>query len=96
MFENVTRKEWERWEGAERSFRAHPALYRLRLAALFAEGVLAGVLLLAVVAFLVAVCVIAPARHVRLIVFLVLNLFYSAKTYLSILSNRPWSGLPEL
>ena len=96
MFENVTRKEWERWEGAERSFRAHPALYRLRLAALFAEGVLAGVLLLAVVAFLVAACVIAPARHVRLIVFLVLNLFYSAKTYLSILSNRPWSGLPEL
>ena len=96
MFENVTRKEWERWEGAERSFRAHPALYRLRLAALFAEGVLAGVLLLAVVAFLVAACVIAPARHVRLIAFLVLNLFYSAKTYLSILSNRPWSGLPEL
>ena len=96
MFENVTRKEWERWEGAERSFRAHPALYRLRLAALFAEGVLAGVLLLAVVALLVAACVIAPARHVRLIAFLVLNLFYSAKTYLSILSNRPWSGLPEL
>ena len=54
MFENVTRKEWERWEGAERSFRAHPALYRLRLAALFAEGVLAGVLLLAFVALLVA------------------------------------------
>ena len=57
---------------------------------------LAGVLLLAVVAFLVAACVIAPARHVRLIAFLVLNLFYSAKTYLSILTNRPWSGLPEL
>ena len=96
MFENVTRKEWERWEGAQRSFRAHPALYRLRLAALFAEGVLAGALLLALVALLVAACVIAPSRHVRLIAFLAVNFFYTGKTYLSILTNRPWSGLPEL
>ena len=35
---DMTRKEWERWERAESSFRAHPRLYRLRLGLLFFEA----------------------------------------------------------
>ena len=93
---DMTRKEWERWERAESSFRAHPRLYRFRLGLLFLEGVVVGILLLAVVALLVTVCIINPGKSIRLIVFLVLNLFYTAKEYITILSQRPWSNLPEL
>ena len=93
---DMTRKEWERWERAESSFRAHPRLYRLRLGLLFFEGVVVGIFLLAVVALLVTVCIINPGESIQLIVFLVLNLFYTAKEYITILSQRPWSSLPEL
>ncbi len=96
MFEDSTRREWERWERAERDFRANPARYRFRLVALFAEGVAVGILLFALVALLVAVCVRNPADNFYLIVFLVANFLVTVKTYYSILSQRPWSGLPEL
>lgn len=94
--DDITRKEWERWENAERSFRAHPGFYRFKLALLFLEGVVVGVLVLGVVALLVTICVLNPGKSIRLIVFLVLNLFYTAKVYFSILAQRPWNGLPEL
>ena len=82
---DMTRKEWERWERAESSFRAHPRLYRLRLGLLFFEGVVVGIFLLAVVALLVTVCIINPGESIQLIVFLVLNLCYTAKEYITIL-----------
>ena len=96
MLNDITRREWERWENAERSFRAHPGFYRFKLALLFLEGVVVGVLVLGVVALLVTICVLNPGKSIRLIVFLVLNLFYTAKVYFSILAQRPWNGLPEL
>ena len=96
MFDDITRREWERWESIERCFREHPGLYRLRLMALFVEGFLVGLLLLGIVVWLVLLCVAQPARRVRLIVFLVANLLVTGKTYLSLLSHRPGSGLPAL
>ena len=96
MFDGITRKEWERWESAERCFRAHPKFYRFKLALLFAEGVVVGLLLFAVIGWLVALCVMNPGRNVRLIVFLVINLFITARIYYTIMTQRPWAGLPEL
>lgn len=96
MFDGITRKEWERWESAERCFRAHPKFYRFKLALLFAEGVVVGLLLFAVIAWLVALCIMNPARHARIIMFLGINLFVTAKVYYTIMTQRPWAGLPEL
>jgi Zn-dependent protease with chaperone function len=96
MFDGITRKEWERWESAERCFRAHPKFYRFKLALLFAEGVVVGLLLFALVAWLVALCVMHPGKCVRLIAFLVINLFITARIYYAIITQRPWTGLPEL
>ena len=96
MFDGITRREWERWERAERCFREHPRFYRFKLALLFAEGVVVGLLLFAVVALLVALCVMNPGKHVRLMAFLVINLFITARVYYAIMTQRPWAGLPEL
>ena len=96
MFDGMTRKEWERWECVENDFRAHPTRYRLRLAALFAEGAVVGTLLVALVAVLVAICIADPGRNVRLIVFLLVNVVGTVWIYLAILAQRPWTGLTEL
>ena len=96
MFDGITRKEWERWERAEQCFRAHPKFYRFKLALLFAEGVVVGLLLFGVIALLVTLCIMNPARHARIILFLVINLFVTAKVYYTIMTQRPWAGLPEL
>jgi len=96
MFEGITRKEWNRWESAERCFRAHPSSYRFKLALLFAEGVLVGLLLFAVTALLVALCAMNPGKHVRLIAFLAINLVVTARDYYVIITQRPWTGLSEL
>ena len=96
MFDDLTKEEWVRWERVERDFRAHPALYRLRLAALFAEGILVALLLFAVVALMLAASIAEPLAHLRLIVFLVFNLFATVAEYSLALTHRPWAGLPEL
>ncbi|MCR5751189.1 MAG: hypothetical protein K6G91_04435 [Kiritimatiellae bacterium] len=96
MLEGVTRREWERWESAERCYREHPSFYRFRLALLLAEGAVVGLLLFAVLAWLVALCVMEPLEHVRLISFLVINLVVTASAYYIIITHRSWTGLPEL
>ena len=96
MFDDLTAEEWARWERAERDYHAHPALYRMRLVVLFAEGFLVAFLLFAVITLLVAACIANPLQNLRLIIFLVCNLFASVVAYCSALSHRPWAGLPEL
>ena len=56
MFDGITRREWDRWERAERCFREHPKFDRFKLALLFAEGVAVGLSVFAVIALLVAMC----------------------------------------
>lgn len=89
-------KEWTRRERAENLFRKHPACYRVLLAALFAEGLLMLLLLLAIVGGLVFLFARAPHRHIGLGVFLLLNLIYTIIALRRQLADRPWNGLPEL
>jgi Zn-dependent protease with chaperone function len=96
MFEGLSKEEWIRWERVEHDFHAHPVLYRMRLAALFAEGLIVSIFLLAIIVLMVVVCVVNPLDNLRLIAFLVFNGFYTAVTYYRILTHRPWTGLPEL
>ena len=85
MFEGLSKEEWIRWERVEHDFHAHPVLYRMRLAALFAEGLIVSIFLLAIIVLMVVVCVVNPLDNLRLIAFLVFNGFYTAVTYYRIL-----------
>ena len=97
MFDGVTRKEWERWERADCSYRAHPWFYKFKLSLLFAEGVAVGLLLFAAIAALVALCFVKRGSFaVKIGCFLGVNLVVSAKDYYLKLFSQAWVGLPEL
>lgn len=88
----ITLKEWQSHERAETLFRSHPRRYRLRLVCLFAEGALAGLLLLALVGWLVAIFLSAPRAHIGLGLFLLVNLIWSVMAYRRILASASDNG----
>ena len=98
LLEEMSRREWEKYERMKFLHAHHPVRFGIRLGLLLAGSVIFAALIFLVIGALFAVALEDPLKHLRLLALLLFNLGISIFTYICALLNRPWSGmlyLPE-
>ena len=98
LLEEMSRREWERYERMKQLYKLHPVWFRIRLGLLLAGSVIAASLVFLLIGWLLVVGLTDPLKNIRLLALLVINLAISVYTYFRGLQNHPWNSmlyLPE-
>ena len=98
LLEEMSRREWEKYERMKQLYKCHLVWFRIRLGLLLASSVIAASLVFLLIGWLLVVGLTDPMKNIKLLAFLVINLSISVYTYFQYLQNRPWNSmlyLPE-
>ena len=90
---DINRRRYEQYERGVEFYRRHPLGYKCKLGFLLFQSLAMALLLGGIIVLLCLLIAENPSRHVKLAVFLAVNVILSGWLFRQAIRDRPWQGM---